>query len=49
VDDVESFDAVKLTKKLVTLKTSRLLDISGGVTGFWALAEEGWGDLDEVY
>ena len=31
---VESIDAVKLTDKLETLETSRLLDISGDVTGF---------------
>jgi hypothetical protein len=31
---VENIDAVKLTKKLETLETSRLLDTSGGVTSF---------------
>jgi len=31
---VENIDVVKLTKKLETLETSRLLDISGDVTGF---------------
>jgi len=31
---VESTDATKLTEKLETLETSRLLDISGDVTGF---------------
>ena len=31
---VENIDAVKLTEKLKTLKTSRLLDISGDVAGF---------------
>ena len=31
---VESIDAVKLTDKLGTLETSRLLDINGDVAGF---------------
>jgi len=31
---VENIDVVKLTEKLETLETSRLLDISGDVTGF---------------
>jgi len=31
---VEIIDAKKLTEKLETLETSRLLDISGDVTGF---------------
>ena len=31
---VENIDAVKLTEKLETLETSRLLDISGDLTGF---------------
>jgi hypothetical protein len=35
----------EVDEKLETLETSCLLDISGGVTGFRALAKEGWGDL----
>jgi hypothetical protein len=31
---VENIDAAKLTEKLEMLETSRLLDISGDVTGF---------------
>jgi len=31
---VENIDVVRLTEKLETLETSRLLDISGDVTGF---------------
>jgi hypothetical protein len=31
---VENIDATKLTEKLEKLETSRLLDVSGDVTGF---------------